>query len=265
MEEDETLTLNIATKEGIVIRSFSSKKSDSKPYIGGPAPVKPLSTKVGFNRMAWDMRGSGVTGVDEVFVLGDYRGGLVAPGNYTVSLKLAVEMVETSAYIKPDPRLTASQADYEAQATFTNKIEEVVLDIHNSVNRMRQVKTQANNIIDVLDLYNRDSEEVLIAQANDLIKKIEKWESNLIQPKQKTFQDVINFPNQLNTEFLDLKSRMDGHNPTITAGAKHHFDDLMTEWNIYKKEYSDLIDNDIEAFNKAFKASDVDILKLPKD
>ena len=264
LEEGETLTLDIINKDGYVIRSFSSKKSGSKPYIGGPAPVKPMSTNVGFNRMAWDMRGSGVTGVEKVFVLGDYRGGLVAPGSYTLSLTLGDETVETAAYIKPDPRLTASQADYIAQEDFTKSIEEVVLDIHNSVNQMRQIKTQANNVIDVLDLYDRDSEEILIAQANDLIKKIEQWESNLIQPKQKTFQDVINFPNQLNTEFLNLKSRMDGHNPSITAGAKVRFNDLMAEWNIYKKAYNDLINNDIQAFNKAFKASGVDVLMLPK-
>ncbi len=40
------------------------------------------------------------------------------------------------------------------------------------------------------------------------MKSIVDWENNLIQPKQKTFQDVINFENKLNAEFNMLRSKV---------------------------------------------------------
>lgn len=260
--EDDVLKMEIINPYGKVIRSYTSQPSPSPRYIGGPAPERALPAMFGFNRFNWDMRRDGVPGINEVFVFGDYRGGLVVPGAYTVRLTLGEETVETTAYIAPDPRLTAPQADYEAQAKMTMTIERTVVDIHQSVNEMRQVKAQIDNALNILNLY--EGHDDLKEQGEAIQKAITTWENNLIQPNQKTFQDVINFPNQLNTALLSLKSRVDGHEPKPTAGMETRLIDLLHEWSTYSQDLDKIINTDMKAFNAAFRKSGVDILKVPE-
>jgi len=75
---------------------------------------------------------------------------------------------------------------------------------------------------------------------------------------------VINFPNQLNTALLSLKSRVDGHDPKPTAGMETRLIDLLHEWSTYSKDLDKIINDDMKAFNDAFKKSGVDILKVPE-
>ena len=42
----------------------------------------------------------------------------------------------------------------------------------------------------------------LIEMAKKITFKIDEWEQNLIQPKQKTFQDVINYHNKLKAQII---------------------------------------------------------------
>ena len=261
LDSDEELTLTISNKNGQIVRTYSSKSSGGAKYVGGPAPEPTLSTNFGINRFNWNMRRESVEGVEKVFVLGGYQGGMVAPGSYIMRLTLGNETVKTSAYIAPDPRLTASQADYEAQEAMTKTIQKTVMDIHQSVNEMREVKQQIENAQAILEHY--DNQEALKTSAKAISLQIEVWESNLIQPNQQTFQDVINFPNQLNTELFNLLSRIDGHDPAPTKGAAVRLADLSEEW-IRRKAELKLIFDEMKSFNTAFKSSNVDILNLPK-
>tara|TARA_B100001059_G_C17566756_1_gene442905 strand:+ start:231 stop:455 length:225 start_codon:yes stop_codon:yes gene_type:complete len=59
-----------------------------------------------------------------------------------------------------------------------------------------------------------------LEKGTELTKRIHAWEENLIQEKQKTFQDVINFNNKLNAQMIRLKSYIDQADPKVTQGAK---------------------------------------------
>ena len=58
-------------------------------------------------------------------------------------------------------------------------------------------------------LKENDDAKDLLDKGKELIKRITTWEENLIQPKQKTFQDVINFNNKLNSQLMHLKGFID--------------------------------------------------------
>jgi hypothetical protein len=259
---DTVLTLDIVDKNGTVVRSFTNQKPEGKPYFGGPAPKRPIKSSKGLHRIAWDMRSYGVSGIQDVFVFGGYGGSTAPIGDYTIRLSSNGETVETKFTLAPDPRLKATAADYQAQFDMMQNIEKNVIDIHESVNEMRTVQSQLENAIAILKLH--DGQEELIAKGESIQKLLTKWESNIIQTQQKTFQDVINFPNKLNTAFLSLKSRIDGHDPRLTAGAKARYKDLKDEWTKHKLALKFIIDKEISVFNKAFKESGVDVLSVPK-
>ncbi len=250
------LKMKVLDNNGNVIRSFSNQKDKSfKPFPGGPPPPAQIPSKKGINRFAWDFRKDIITHIPDVFVFGDYRGQRVGPGDYTIRMILGEDSVETSATIVPDPRLNASPQDYLAQQKFLASIEDVVQEIHESVNTMRSARTQLQGLNKLMA--DIDDTEVLIDSAKSIIGKIDEWESNLIQPKQKTFQDVINFPNQLNAELLSLKSRADTHDPRLTKGVRDRFRDLNMEWSKFKDAMNKIINEDMAAYNDAYKDKDI--------
>jgi hypothetical protein len=90
-----------------------------------------------------------------------------------------------------------------------------------------------------------------------LIQKLTDWEAKLVETRQSNFQDVINFPSQLNAQYFDLRGTVDVHDPRLTAGSKQRLADLDKEWAGYKSDLKGLIENDIRQYNEKFKAQNL--------
>ncbi|TAG52402.1 MAG: glycosyl hydrolase [Runella slithyformis] len=256
------VTLQVIDASGGIIRSYSNQKDKNfVAYEGGPAPEMLLPSKKGINRMAWDMRRASIPGVAKVFVNGDYRGSIVAPGTYKLRLIANKDTTQTTADLIADPRLTATAADFAAQKEVLFKAEDAVRDMHNAVNMLRKVKSQ----IEALSGVWKDQPDMkpLIESGQNIVEKIGKWEDNIISTKQETFQDVINFPNRLNAEMLDLRGRAQMHDPRPTKGVQARLTELLKEWNTHKASMKQLVEKDIADFNNQYKNKQVPVLNLP--
>jgi hypothetical protein len=97
----------------------------------------------------------------------------------------------------------------------------------------------------------------------EVVQAIEAWENKLIQPRQKTFQDVINFENQLNAELNMLRSRIDTYDPRLTSGSLERFDELTGQWNTLKTEKAQIISEEIGSFNARYRQLDLPALIMP--
>ncbi|WP_064197468.1 MULTISPECIES: VPS10 domain-containing protein [Emticicia] len=261
--DSSNVVLQILDNQGNIIRTYDNKKDlNYQRYEGGPAEKAVMPSKKGINRFAWDMRREGIAGISKVFVNGDYRGSLVAPNTYKVRLIAEKDTSMTEATIIADPRLKATKADFDAQQAMLAKIEAQTKDIHNSVNRMRKVKSQIENITALL----KDNKDMvaLVDTGKAVLKKITAWEENLITPKQETFQDVINFYNRLNAELLDLKNRVDVHDPRPTSGAATRLNDLTKEWEQHKATLDKLINVEVAKFNEMYKQKAIPALIVPE-
>jgi uncharacterized coiled-coil DUF342 family protein len=193
-----------------------------------------------------------------VFVFGGLSGSRVAPGNYTLKLTLGEQVSQTEVTILPNPAISANNQDFAEQQNLLTQIEGVLIEMHESVNQMRAVKTQLNRYSELLA--DRESAETLLEKGKELLDRINSWEENLIQADQKTFQDVINFNNMLNAQFIQLKSYMDQADPKVTQGAKQRLSDLMRDWKVYQNERDAIIDTEMKAFNSLFKSLEIPAL-----
>ena len=128
---------------------------------------------------------------------------------------------------------------------------------------MRDAKTQVEAVNKALE--NIDDVEALIEKGKAVAKSILNWEENLVQSKQKTFQDVINFENQINIELANLKSRVDQAEPQVTAGAKERLEDLSNTWAEYRTELDRIINEEVGEFNQMYKDKNLPVLILKKD
>lgn len=254
------LTLSIL-KEGKVIRSYTNQEDKNfKTWPGGPSKPLVLPSKKGFNRISWDMRRTSVPAVEKVFVLGDYRGGILPPGKYTAQLSTENISVGVPIILKADPLIEASVADYQEQDKYLEQAQKSLEDIHHKVNSMRSVQKQLSHHLEILKELNQQQE--LQKEAEILLQALKTWENKLIQPDQKTFQDVINFKNKLNAEFMYLKSYMDGAEPVVTSGAKERLSDLEAQWMTHREELDELIGTKVKAFNQSYKALEIPALLM---
>lgn len=254
--DSTTLKLEIYNGNKLVRTYSNQKEKGFKTWEGGPSAPEIIPSKKGFNRFTWDYRKDNLPAVENVFVYGDYSGSRVGPGDYMIKLVKDSMAVETEVAINPNPRLQTTPQEYAAQQSLLNEIEATIHDIHESVNQMRSAKSQVEHYHSLL----KDMEEAkpLLELGKGIIDSVNTWERNLIQPDQKTFQDVINFNNQLNAELMHLKSFVDSPDPEVTQGAMDRMDDLMEEWKVFEAKRDEIINVEMKKFNETFKE-----LKLP--
>jgi photosystem II stability/assembly factor-like uncharacterized protein len=244
--------LEILDFNGTVLRKYSNKKDESvKPTPGGAPPAQLIPAELGINRFAWDFCTDALPEVPGVFVYGDLSGHRVAPGRYKARIKFKGETSETEFDLLADPNLKVTNEDWIAQQQIIQQAEEGLKEVHNSVNNMRKVKKQVEGYNELLK--NDTNAKDIVNAGKEILKKLEKWEGNLIEPRSKNGQDVINFQNKLNSEFLQIRSVADAHDPRITQGAKERFADVQIEWAKHKRTMQEIVTKDITDYNKLFK------------
>ncbi len=263
LEKDlDSLNLKLEVLEnGKIIRTYTNQKpKEFKSWPGGPSAPEVLPSKKGFNRFKWDFQRETLPAIDNVFVLGGYNGSNVAPGKYTLKLTLENESSETEVTILPNPNIKSTPQDFEEQQAMLVTIENTVKEMHESVNNMRSAKSQLEHYAKLLK--DNKLADSLLTTGKKLMKRITSWEENLIQSKQKTFQDVINFNNKLNAQLLFLKGSLDAADPKVTEGSKQRLQDLLKDWKVYQDERDSIIKTEMDAYNELYKALNIPALIL---
>jgi photosystem II stability/assembly factor-like uncharacterized protein len=254
------LTLEVLQNDKVIRTINNQKPKKFASWSGGPSKPKVLPSKEGYNRFTWDFRKDDLPSINKVFVFGGHAGSTVGPGKYTLRLSTEEHRSETTATILPNPKVKGSIADYTEQQTVLNSIETSVREIHIAVNAMRSAKSQLKQYGKLLK--DNEAASALLKKGDSLKERITMWEENLIQPKQKTFQDVINFPNKLNAQLLHLRSYVAAVEPKLTAGAKERLEDLLKQWQGYKREHDLIVNQEMSAFNSLYKKLDIPAIIL---
>jgi hypothetical protein len=244
--------VEILNEQGEVIRTYSNQEDKSfSSWPGGPPKPAVLPSEKGVNRFAWDLRRETLPAVDKVFVYGDYRGSKVGPGNYTIRMVVEEDTLVTTAELLPDPAVGASPEDFQIQQEMLIDIEGIIRDMNESVNDLRSARQQLATYQKLLN--DREDASALVDTAKAIAEAITDWENKLIQPNQKTFQDVINFNNKLNAELMNLKSFVDGPFPKVTTGAKERFEDLSKQWQEFADQRDQLLTVQMKQFNEIYR------------
>lgn len=249
--------LEILDKDGQVVRTYTNKKDAAyKPYPGGPPPATELSATKGLNRMLWDFRTATVSpDVTGAFIFGDYRGYRIAPGSYKAKLSYKTSVSETTIEVVKDPNLSAEASSWTEQQLLLKRITGQISAMHKKVNDLRKIKKQVEGYN--LLLKEKSEYKELVTAGNDLITKMDKWESEIVESRIKNGQDVINWPSKLNAEFFNLKNLADAHNPVITEGVKNRLADLEAKWSLLDKAYEQEIKKAVNDYNTLFKEKNI--------
>jgi len=251
------LKLEILNDNGNVLRSITYQK----PKPGATPSPNALTANAGMNRFVWNFRLDNVTAVPDLFTFGSTAGYRVAPDAYTARLTYGDVMREQSFMVERDPRTEGTAAELSEQQELLASLYADANAIHDGVIHVRKVRDQ---MISLLALTADHAHADTIKTAGEaLIEKINTWESEVVQPKQETFQDVINFPNKLNAHILNLMSAIDGGGVPVIAGAKTRFADLQTEWQQHEATLQQILTEDVPAFNTLVREQAIPAIVIP--
>lgn len=263
VNKDDLVTLTITDANGEVVRSYSSKEDkDFITYPGGPnaSPVLPL--KSGMNRFVWDMRYPTVLGAPRVFIEGSYNGHKASPGKYQATIKMGSQERTVSFNILPHPGIKATDAEYQDQHVTMLAIEKGLNEIHGAVNRIASAREQITSLIKILE--DKGESKEIVDAGKALVKKMEDWDSMLVQRKAESNDDIINFVNMLSADYIFLKGELDTNIPYVTQGVKNQLAALDARWQPLKAQYDSFVQKEIVAFNNQCNAANIGKVTLPE-
>ena len=252
------LTIEILDLSGQVVRTLSSEKnseSETERNPRRPPQPKNLPVKKGMNRFVWDLKRDDMTKVPKLFKFGNLRGYRMSPGDYQVRMTLGEFSSTHPLEIVSDPRSQVKPENFKQQQTILASIWTTINDMHESVTQMRQVRSQVGDLVKRTEEHEQAESVATVAKV--LNTKISDWEKQIVQPKQKTFQDVINFPNKLNAQMIYLLGAIDEADPPVTMGAQKRFDHLQSQWGDLKGAMNEILREDLPAFNEVFKSKNI--------
>ena len=242
-EEDSIeLRVEVLDVDDNIIRTFSSNET---------LKSRKININVGYNNIKWDGDVEGF--VPPVGVMtprgsdGYMKSYSVMPGSYSVRFTYGDYSKTSEFKIHSDPRHELSSELIKNKESLLKNIHNDIDDIYSSLEKLQSAREQ------ILDLQSRFSSEDnyldIYELSKETIKVINGVESSLISPKQKTFQDVINFRNQLDAQFFDLLSKVDRNVPPVTNGELERFEDLHKKWIDIKSDYDKVISS-VDRINK---------------
>ena len=266
------VTLTFLDAKGKTIRSFKSAppetpKKDEKPLTPeqrrseeikkGREPKVPKEE--GLNRFAWNMRYPDAARVEDdptwESAEATLAGPICAPGQYRVRIDAAGERREATFEIRKDPRVSATQADFDAQFTLRMRIRDKLSEVHETINAIRALRAQ-------IEGWEKRAEGSggaarLRRAASALKTKMASVEEELIQVKAKSRQDTLNYPAKLNLKIGGLAMAVGGADFAPTRGMYDVFDDLSKRAEAQLVKWRAIAKTDVPAFDKLVRSSGV--------
>jgi photosystem II stability/assembly factor-like uncharacterized protein len=264
-----TLTLEILDSAGTVVRRYEKGVNpDPDPRAEGhwpdwwirPSPV--LSPEPGLHRFVWDIRHprpralafsypiSAIPGQTVPEPLGPF----VLPGRYTVRLTVGSTTQSQTFEVQQDPRRVTPVAQLAARDSVANLLVSRIGEIHDAVNRVRDLKTQVQGF--VTRTKDSDSAKAIATMGGTITKKLETVDPKLTT-KAQNGQDIINYANGINGQYGFLLGQLEG-NPELTQGIRERLAALEKLWSALRNEVDTIENVDIAAFNKLLEAAKVD-------
>ena len=203
--EDE-VTLTFLDAGGEEIKTFTSKKADDDDDADDPR----VPAEAGMNLFDWDMRYPGAHTVPgDKTTEGVGRGPLAPPGSYQVRLTAGEQSQTQSFEMVKDPRVDATQEDFDAQFALAIRVRDKITETHDNINRLRSARSQVSEWAKRAE--GTGAQEAVSGAASELNGKLDEIESLLIQTEYKGARDRLHLPIRLNAKLAGLM-------PVVTSG-----------------------------------------------
>ena len=245
---EEPISLTFAKQGGDEVRAFTSRLPDDEPI----AKERRAPAKAGWNRFVWDLRYAPVTKVEgsEPALEEPLTGPIVAPGDYTVTLKAGDTELTESFRIVPPVNTTATPEDLAAQEDLLLRIHRDLNRIAETINGMRDVRAQLDALAKRTKARENGDGTGISADAEALRDKVRAIEETLLVPDLRNgWGDAINAGARLWEKLAGLPAvvALGDYRPTDAAEAVYA--DLKARIDPQIEAFETLVADDLPALN----------------
>lgn len=240
----DDLTLTISDSSGLAIATYNSQNNkggdDTSTCISLPA-------EAGMNSVVWDMHypPSNVI-VDEDPEDNQIRP-LAPPGSYSVTLSSQNSTMEHVFALLKDPRVTATQKDFEEQFSLLIKIRDKLSELHNAVSRIRSIRSQVDIWVTRAKEESRQTE--LMEMSCPLKETLDAIEEELVQTESRTNMDWLHLPTRLETKLLAIATVVGGADSAPTKQSYQVFHQLCELIDIQMNALQELVATELPRFS----------------
>jgi photosystem II stability/assembly factor-like uncharacterized protein len=285
----EPITLEIVDAQGTLVTTLKSKPKKEPPANGiqlrqveekpslGPkegeeevaeddpdAPFEKvkktvLTTEVGVNRVAWDLRYKGADKIKGAKVDAGLveQGLLVNPGPYTLKLMVDGNTLSTTVTVQPDPREQISADNLSAQLKFALDIRDDLDRLTKIVHQIRSIRKQVGARDDLLK--GNPKTDTLIKPGQELIRKLDELEEKLHNPKAEVAYDILAQRGgaKLYSQLAFLFETVKESDGAPTQGMRDVYAEQAGLLKQYGSELNALIAGDLAKLNETAKSLEV--------
>lgn len=218
-------------------------------FGGGGGGDAPLPVDVGLNRFVWNTRLPNATTVPGMIMwAAGTQGPRIVPGQYQVRLSVGDKVIGTETFqIKPDPRISTTQADFQKQYDLLVKIRDKVSATHDAILEIRDIRKQLEDFTARL---KDPSQKDVVDKAREISKLLTSIEEELYQTKARSGQDLLNYPIKLNNKLAALSGVVDSADTAPTAQSNAVYDELVVQIDAQLSRFAKVKTDDIAAFNR---------------
>ncbi|MFW6123607.1 MAG: glycosyl hydrolase [Acidobacteriota bacterium] len=239
-KKSESVKIEILDQDDHTIRTFEKIKSDK-----------------GLNQFTWDLTHEAPEKIKEAVISLSYAGGPEAvPGDYKVRLTCGEEVMAQDFRVMKDPRWDhISVQDLQEQFDLQVKAGQKFTLSHELIKKVRDIRDQVQSI-SARALKAGFSEEIK-KSAEELEKKLGSLEQDLIQTKNESGQDPINYQVKLDNQLAYLYSSVHSQDSKPTQAIYERFKDLNKQILAAEKRFKDLVENEIAQFEKLLEENSI--------
>jgi len=244
-EKADSLSLEILDESGKVVQRFNNREHAAL-----------LSDRAGAQCFVWDLKYPKPELVEDAVMSLSYTGGPKAPpGTYTVRLEADGAVAEQNFNVQKDPRWLSTDADLLAQFDLSVAVRDTLSSVHKLISNIRSLRKQASFITEQSQKTTYGS--ALQKPCHVLVDELNKLEEQLIQTRNESSQDPINYPVKLDNQFAYLYSVVHAQDARPTASCYQRFGDLQKELAVHRQTYQRILNNELKAFEKVMKQEGV--------
>ena len=239
-EKPKEFTLEILDAEGAVIRTYDKLKAEE-----------------GLNRFTWDLAHKPPDKIQNAVLSLSYTGGPRAvPGTYAVRLKVGEESQTRPFEVLKDPRWEhISVADLREQFDLQVEAGKAFSRSHDLIKDVRDIRTQVKDISARAEKagYGEDVKEA----AEELSKKLTALEEDLIQTRNESGQDAINYQVKLDNQLAYVYSSVHSQDSKPNLSLRERFQELKAQLDAAAETFSALEDGELKEFEQLLTENNI--------
>lgn len=248
-----------STKASVTL--FDKNKNKIRVYsTDAKEAVDRMEVVPGMNQFVWNLQYPAADRIEGMILWNGVPGSIIAPpGDYSYSLKVGTDSVQGNFTIKADPNYKISQAEYEEQFAFLDKVKGKFNEVQQAIKDIRALRTQMN---DLTGRQPRDSIKEIKTMVDSINKQLTAIEEKLYQTKSRSGQDVLNYPIRLNDKLSGLFDAANSGNMAPSKQVRDVYNDLAAQSDEQLAKLKRIKEVDIAALNKLIREKMVPVIGL---